>query len=180
MGNDDLACILDPVKDNIPLYSRLRRADKEVVLHFHFKPMSENESKFELAEDLSEQALRSHLRYIVKNFPDANLYYITSERALGSTARFVGQELKSLGLEIIESATLSYIDRNSREEVMSARMNDLAAIAVRDSKALGVVELRDDILRFLRGEMKRLRKKGFGFISVSRYLRIQRLEAAAI
>ena len=163
-SNEPVACIIEPDKDNVPLHTRLRKAEKEVVLHLHFKPSSENESRFELAEDLNEDDLGVHLRYIVKNFPGSSYYYVTSERALGMYTRMVDQQMHTLGYRKLESATLSYIDRSSQERVMSARMNDIAALSIRETASVGVVELRDDIIRFLTAEMKRLRKKGYDFV----------------
>lgn len=165
-SREPVACIIEPDKDNIPLHTRLRKEEKEVVLHLHFKPASESESRFELAEDLSEEELSSHLRYIVKNYPGCSAYYLTSERALGMYTRMVDQVMQSLGYHKLESAALSYIDRGSQESVMSARMNDIASLSVRERVSIGVVELRDDIMRFLTAEMKRLRKKGFDFVGL--------------
>ncbi|MDT8323816.1 MAG: hypothetical protein RRA94_06895 [Bacteroidota bacterium] len=165
-SREPIACILEPDKDNIPLHTRLRKMEKEVVLHLHFKPVSESESRFELAEDLSENDLASHLRYIVKNYPGCRAYYLTSERALGMYSRMVDDIMRSLGYRKLDSSTLSYIDRGSREGVMSARMNDIAALSVRENVSVGVVELRDDIMHFLTAEMKRLRKKGFDFVGL--------------
>lgn len=165
-SREPVACIIEPDKDNIPLHTRLRKAEKEVVLHLHFKPVSESESRFELAEDLSEENLAAHLRYIVKNYPGCRAYYVTSERALGMYTRMVDEIMRSLGYRKLESAGLAYIDRGSQESVMSARMNDIAALSVRERVSIGVVELRDDIMGFLSAEMKRLRKKGFDFVGL--------------
>ena len=161
---EPIACILEPSKDHLPLHTRLREAEKEVVLHLHFKPRSENESRFELAEDLLEEELTSHLRYIAKNFPGSRYYYVTSERALGLHSRMVDDIMATLRYRKLEGSSLGYIDRSSQPSVMSARMNDIASLSVRTEKAIGVVELRDGIIEFLTREMKRLRKKGFDFI----------------
>ena len=163
-SREAVACIIEPDKDNIPLHTRLRKNDKEVVLHLHFKPVSERESRFELAEDLNEADLTSHLRYIVKSYPGCRYYYVTSERALGMYTRMVDEIMRAQGYRRLESATLSYIDRGSQESVMSARMNDIASLSVRESVSVGVVELRDGIMSFLVAEMQRLRKKGFDFV----------------
>jgi polysaccharide deacetylase 2 family uncharacterized protein YibQ len=161
---EPIACILEPDKDNIPLHTKLRKGEKEVVLHLHFKPTSENESRFELAEDLDREKLSVHLRSIIKNFPGSSYYYVTSERALGMYTRMVDDLMHSFGLMKLESASLSYIDRSSQQSVMSARMNDIASLSVRERTAVGVVELRDEIIGFLSAEMQRLRKKGFDFV----------------
>jgi polysaccharide deacetylase 2 family uncharacterized protein YibQ len=163
-SSEPIACILEPNKDSMPLHTRLRKAEKEVVLHLHFKPVTENESRFELAEDLSEGDLSSHLRYILKNFPGSKYYYITSERALGIHARMVDDVMSSLNCSKLESSALAYIDRNSQESEMGARMNDIASLSIKSPSAVGVVELRDGIVDFLTQEMKRLRKKGFDFV----------------
>lgn len=167
-SREPIACILEPTKDHVPLHTRLRQGEKEVVLHLHFKPRSESESRFELAEDLLEKDLSAHLRYITKNFRGSRYYYVTSERALGLHSRMVDDIMFTLGYRKLESSSLGYIDRSSQPSVMSTRMNDIAALSVRDETAIGVVELRDGIIEFLTREMKRLRKKGFDFIHLRR------------
>ncbi|MFA6235442.1 MAG: hypothetical protein WC824_14800 [Bacteroidota bacterium] len=161
---EPIACILEPTRDNIALYTRVRSEDKEIVLHLHFSPASEIDSRFTLAEDLSMEELSKHLRYIVKNFPGSRFYYITSERALGAYMRHVDEIMRSLGFRALESSTLSYLDRSAQENVITARMNDLATTAVREHVAIGVVELRDGVIQYLVGEMGRLRKKGQDFV----------------
>ncbi|MCB2205958.1 hypothetical protein KQI65_14550 [bacterium] len=170
-SREPVACIIEPDKDNIPLHTQLRKQDKEVVLHLHFKPVSESESRFELAEDLSLDELSSHLRYIAKNYPGCRYYYVTSERALGMYTRMVDEVMQGLSYRKLESAMLSYIDRGSQESVMSARMNDIAALSIREKFSIGVIELRDDIMRFLTAEMKRLRKKGYDFLPLRKVVR---------
>ena len=170
-SREPIACIIEPHKDHIPLHTQLQKHQKDVVLHLHFRPVTEQESRFELAEDLGKEELASHLHYIVRNFPGSKYYYVTSERALGLHSRMVDDIMRSLGLRKLESATLAYIDRGSRESVMSARMNDIASLSVREGASIGVVELRDDIMRFLEEEMARLRKKGFDFVRLSRVLK---------
>ncbi|MBN1447261.1 MAG: hypothetical protein JXA28_04965 [Bacteroidetes bacterium] len=169
-SREPVACIIEPQKDTVPLHTRLRTHGKDVVLHLHFKPVSEQDSRFELAEDLNRDDLASHLQYIVRNFPGSRYYYVTSERALGLHARNVDAIMGALGLLKVESATLSYIDRSSQEAVMSARMNDIAALSVRENIAVGVVELREGIMDFLAGEMTRFRKKGFDFVALGHLL----------
>lgn len=163
-SREPIACILEPSRDNIPLHTRLRKADKEVVLHLHFRPVSEVDSRFALAEDLKPEELSIHLRYIAKNFPGSRFYYITSERALGTYMRHVEEIMSSIGYRALESSTLSYLDRSAQENVMTARMNDLAASAIREQTAIGVVELREGVIEFLFSEMSRLRKKGQDFV----------------
>ncbi len=163
-SREPIACILEPNRDNIPLHTRMRKANKEVVLHLHFRPVSEQDSRFALAEDLSAEELSSHLRYIVKNFSGSRYYYITSERALGTYMRSVDEIMRMLGYRALESSTLSYLDRSAQENVMTARMNDLAASAIRELVAIGVVELREGVIDFLVTEMSRLRKKGQDFV----------------
>ncbi|MFZ1728814.1 MAG: hypothetical protein WBQ23_02900 [Bacteroidota bacterium] len=163
-SREPIACILEPNKDNIPLHTRMRKADKEVVLHLHFRPVSEIDSRFALAEDLNTEDLASHLHYIVRNFPGSRYYYITSERALGTYMRHVDEIMASLGYKALESSMLSYLDRSAQENVMTARMNDLATAAVRENTAIGVVELRENVIQFLFEEMGRLRKKGQDFV----------------
>lgn len=170
-SREPIACIVEPHKDNIPLHTQLRKHQKDVVLHLHFRPVTEQESRFELAEDLGKEELASHLHYIVRNFPGSSFYYITSERALGIHSRMVDDIMRTLGLRKLESATLAYIDRGSREAVMSARMNDIAALSVREGTSIGVIELRDEIMTFLDHEIARLRKKGFDFVRLSRVLK---------
>jgi hypothetical protein len=170
-SREPIACILEPNKDNIPLHTRVRKVDKEVVLHLHFRPVSEIDSRFALAEDLTPEDLSSHLRYIVRNFPGSRFYYITSERALGTYLRHVDEIMRSLGYRALESSTLSYLDRSAQENVMTARMNDLAASALREDVAIGVVELREGVVQFLFGEMGRLRKKGQGFVPLTTLFR---------
>jgi polysaccharide deacetylase 2 family uncharacterized protein YibQ len=163
-SSEPIACIVEPNKDNVTLHTRMRTAGKEVVLHLHVRPSSESDSRFELAEDLSDEALRLHLRYIIRNFPGTRFYYITSERALGTYMRRVDEIMRAQGYRALESSMLSYLDRSAQQNVMTARMNDLAATAVRERISIGVVELRDGILSFLTGEMGRLRKKGQNFV----------------
>ncbi len=163
-SREPIACIIEPSKDAVQLHTRLRKSGRDIVLHLHFKPVRELESRFELSEDLKHEEIRSHLRYIVRNFPGCNSYYLTSERAPGLYAGAVDEEMKAQGVRKLESSLLTYIDRSSQENVMSTRMNDIAALSVREGLAVGVVELRPDILVFLEGEMGRLRKKGFDFI----------------
>jgi polysaccharide deacetylase 2 family uncharacterized protein YibQ len=163
-SSEPIACILEPVKENVALHTRLRRAEKEVVLHLHFKSVGEGESRFELSEDLSDAELSSHLRYLIRNFPGSRYYYVTSERAIGSYMHRVDEIMRSQGYRAVESSRLSYLDRSAQEDVMTARMNDLAATAVREKMAIGVVELRDGVMQFLAGEMSRLRKKGQDFV----------------
>ncbi|MBE0643034.1 MAG: hypothetical protein IH600_03045 [Bacteroidetes bacterium] len=171
--SEPIACILEPNKDNITMYTRLRKAEKEVVLHLHFQPFSENDSRFELSEDLSDEDLTTHLRYIVKNFPGSRYYYVTSERALGTYMRRVDQIMRLLGYRALESSMFSYLDRSAQENVMIARMNDLATTALREKVAIGVVELREDIIPFLIAEMSRLRKRGQDFVPLSTILRVE-------
>ena len=177
-GTDPIACIITPEKDNITLYTTLRKSEKEVVLHLHFQPVRQGDSRFELAEDLDEEELANHLRYIVRNFPGIRYYYITSERALDLHARESRRVLTELGLQQIRSDVLTYIDRASQEDAMSSRMNDIASIAAREGIAAGVVELRDGVLPFLHDEMRRLRKKGSDFISIRRFMSLQQDAAA--
>lgn len=165
-----IACIIDPNKDAVPLHTRLRTAGKEVVLHLHFRPGSDGDSRYELAEDLQDEELSIHLRYIVKNLPGSRFYYVTSERALGSSMRRVDAIMQSLGYRALESSLFSYLDRSAQESVMTARMNDLAASAVREPIAIGVVELRDGVMNFLSKEMSHLRKKGHDFVPLSTVL----------
>jgi polysaccharide deacetylase 2 family uncharacterized protein YibQ len=167
---EPVACILEPTRDNMSLQTRLRQAGREIVLHFHIAPVHDGGSRFELAEDLTDAQLLSHVRFILRNYPGTRYCYVTSERASGRVEELVAHELRARGLVRFSSATLTYIDRATQEGAMGARMNDLADIAVRDGRAAGVVELRDEVLTFLDGEMKRLRKKGFDFISVGGYL----------
>jgi hypothetical protein len=54
--------------------------------------------------------------------------------------RLVDGELASKGLRKLESATLTYKDRGSGENMMSTRMNDLAALAAREGVSVGEVE----------------------------------------
>ena len=163
-SREPIACIIEPSKDAIPLHTKLRAAGREIVLHLHFKPVREIESRFELSEDLTEAELSSHLRYIVRNFPGCHSWYLTSERAAGSYARQVEEEMRAQGLRKLESSVLTYIDRSSQQNVMSTRMNDIASLAIREGVAVGVVELRPEILSFLESEMGLLRKKGFSFV----------------
>ena len=165
-SSSPVACILEPNKDNVALHTRLRDAGKEVVLHLHFRPISESDSRFDLAEDLQDEDLQTHLRYIVKNFPDAQYFYVTSERALGTYLRRVHAIMEAQNLRALESSTFTYLDRSAQENVMTARMNDLAEAAVREGIAIGVVELREGIISFLGTEMSRLRKKGHDFVSL--------------
>ncbi len=171
--SEPIACILEPNKDNIAMNTRLRKADKEVVLHLHFRPFGENESRFELSEDLSDEDLSTHLRYIVKNFPGSRYYYVTSERALGTYMRRVNEIMGSLQFRALESSMLSYLDRSAQENVMTARMNDLAATATRENIAIGVVELRDGVIPFLIEEMSRLRKRGQDFVPLPAIFRAE-------
>ncbi len=163
-SREPIACIIEPTKDAVPLHTRLRKAGREIVLHLHFKPVRELESRFELSEDLNAEELSSHMRYILRNFPGCHSWYMTSERAPGSYARLVEEEMRSQGLRKLESSVLTYIDRSSQPNVMSTRMNDIASLAIREGVAVGVVELRPDILAFLESEMGLLRKKGFSFV----------------
>lgn len=167
---EPVACILEPTRDNVPLLLRLRQAGREIVLHFHITPTQESPSRFALAEDLTDAQLLSHVRFIVRNYPGVRYCYITSERASGRIEDLVARELRARGLQRFSSATLMYIDRSAQQAAMSARMNDLADIAVRDGRAAGVVELRDEVLPFLEDEMRRMRKRGFDFISVGTFL----------
>jgi polysaccharide deacetylase 2 family uncharacterized protein YibQ len=116
---------------------------------------------------MKQEEIQSHLRFIVRNFPGCHAYYLTSERALGMQARIVEDEMRIQGVRKLESALLTYIDRTSQHNVMSARMNDIASLAVREGLAVGVVELRSDVPAFLDSEMARLRKKGFSFIPLA-------------
>lgn len=159
-----IACIIEPHKDAVPLYTRLRAAGKEVVLHLHFRPGADGDSRYELAEDLPDEELQDHLRYIVKNLPGSRFYYVTSERALGSSMRRVDATMQSLGYRPLESSLFAYLDRSAQENVMTARMNDLATSAVREGMAIGVVELRDGVMGFLATNMSHLRKKGHDFV----------------
>ncbi|MBR9977688.1 MAG: hypothetical protein KFH87_06320 [Bacteroidetes bacterium] len=170
-SSEPIACVLAPNKDNVALHTRIRKAGKEVVLHLHFHPFGSGESRFELSEDLEDEQLAVHLRYIVRNFPGTQFYYITSERALGTYLRRVEEMMASYGYQGLESSTFSYLDRSARENVITARMNDLAATAIRQGTAIGVVELRDGIISFLHEEMGRLRKKGQNFVSLMAYSR---------
>lgn len=171
-SSEPVACVLEPNKDNVTLHTRLRAAEKEVVLHLHFQPVGAGESRFELSEDLSEEDLQSHLRYIVRNFPGSRYYYVTSERALGMYLRRVDEIMRTLGYRALESSTFSYLDRSAQENVITARMNDLASTAVRESYAIGLVELREGIVEFLTREMSRLRKRGQDFVPLPVVFRV--------
>jgi polysaccharide deacetylase 2 family uncharacterized protein YibQ len=166
-SREPIAAILEPSKDAVPLHTRLRAAGRDIVLHLHFKPAADVGSRFELSEDLRTEEIQSHLRYIMRNFPGCRAYYVTSERAPGLYMRTVEEEMKAQGIRKLESAVLTYIDRSSQTNVMSTRMNDIAALAVKDGIAVGVVELRPDVLGFLETEIGRLRKKGFAFVRLS-------------
>jgi polysaccharide deacetylase 2 family uncharacterized protein YibQ len=166
-SREHIAAILEPSKDAIALHTRLRAAGRDIALHLHFKPAQELGSRFELSEDLRPEQVQSHLRYIVRNFPGCRAYYVTSERAPGLYMRTVEEEMRSQGIRKLESSLLTYIDRSSQQNVMSTRMNDIAALAVREGTAVGVVELRPEVLSFLETEMGRLRKKGFAFVRLA-------------
>lgn len=161
---EPIACIIEPHKDNVSLHTQLRAAGKAVVLHLHFKPLADEESRYELAESMTEADILKHVRSIARNFPGSSAYYLTSERAPGMAMRLVDKELASKGLRKLESAMITYIDRGSGESVMSTRMNDLAALSAREGVSVGVVELRENVVGFLQTEISRLRKKGFNFI----------------
>jgi polysaccharide deacetylase 2 family uncharacterized protein YibQ len=166
-SREPVACIVEPSKDAVALHGQLRKAGREIVLHLHFNPVRDAASRYELAEDMKQEEIQSHLRFIVRNFPACHAYYLTSERALGMQARIVEDEMRIQGVRKLESALLTYIDRTSQHNVMSSRMNDIASLAVREGLAVGVVELRSDVPAFLDSEMARLRKKGFSFIPLA-------------
>lgn len=163
-SSEPVACVLEPTKDNVALHTRLREAGKEVVLHLHFQPTAVNDSRFSLSEDLDTETLASHLRYIIRNYPGTRHYYVTSERAMGMYLREVDALMNSQGYIPLESSVLSYLDRSAQEHVIIARMNDLAAIAMREGTAIGLVELRDGVMSFLDREISRLRKRGHDFV----------------
>jgi|GEM_PF-1223326 len=164
-SREQIACIIEPRKESIPIHARLRQAGRQSVLHIHLRPARVLDSRFELAEDMRDEELTIHVRYIVRNFPDCNYYYVTSERAPGVFARMVDERMRAQGLNKIESSLLNYIDRGTQRNVMSARMNDIAMLSVREGTAVGVIELRDGVMSFLDEEIARLRKKGFSFHS---------------
>lgn len=169
-SREPVACILVPERKTQDLYEQLVLAGKEIVLHIHVFPAETEKSRFVITEAMEKNEAAARARAIVRAFPRASSYYVTSDRATSTQGAAVDGVLTAAGMRRLETAGLIYIDRTSQFSTMSSRMNDLSVLATRQGRAAGVVELRDDIMTFLTDDMMRLRKKGHDFIHVRRYL----------
>ena len=168
--HEPIACVMEAKRESRSLYSKLVAANKEIILHIHFLPREESESKFEFSEDLSPQAIVQRVGSIVKEFPRARAFYITSERSIGNAVTQAEQEFVSNNLRPIPTADIQYLDRGESFSQISSRMNDLASLAVKEGYAIGVLELRENTCAFLATELSRLRKRGFEFIRFMKIL----------
>ncbi len=162
-SKDPIACLIAPDRDVLQSYDKLQAAGKEMVLLLHFSPGRQSANRFSLSDDMKEGELLSRARNIIKNFPGARFHIITSERLQGNNAAVVAAEMAKNGLVAIESSSLTYLDRDGGEEEIITRINDLSALAMRNTRAWGVAELRDGAVEFLADQMARLRKRGFVF-----------------
>lgn len=171
--SEPIACVMQAKRESRTLYSKLVDAKKEIILHIHFLPGKETESKFEFSEDLPEKMISGRVKNILKEFPRAEGFYITSERAIGNAASIAEEELLHSNLIKIPTADIQYIDRGSSFSQMSSRMNDIATLSVKNKYAIGVLELRANTISFLTKEFMRLRKRGFTFIRCTQLFQTQ-------
>lgn len=167
---EPVSCVMEASRDSRKLYAQLIEARKEIILHVHFRARKESESKFELSEDLGDKTISSRIKNIVREFPDCAGFFVTSERILGNAVSLVRAELLPTRWIEIPTDEIQYIDRGTAFNQLSSRMNDMAAISVKNGHAVGVLELRENSTSFLQSELMRLRKRGFEFVPCARLL----------
>ncbi|MBI5648309.1 MAG: divergent polysaccharide deacetylase family protein [Ignavibacteriae bacterium] len=165
-SRDPVGCIIIPGRSSGPLYEQVRVRNKDIVLHLHVFATRQEVNRLAFSDDLRESEMRWKVRNIVKGYQASGYFFMTSERALGSNARFVQTEFENQGFQMVDAASLFFIDRTSELSNMTSRMNDLAASAMRNGTAIGVVKLEESTMSFLHDEMVRLRKKGLDFTSM--------------
>jgi polysaccharide deacetylase 2 family uncharacterized protein YibQ len=167
---EKIAAILIPDRSILTLYDKLHKANKDIILHFHFLEQQKTDSKYEFAENMSATLIREHVQFVLKNFPGARYFFITSDKTQGSASRVAEQDLTALRLNKMEAAKLYYLDRNTEQISPTSRMNDLAHLAMKEGFGNGVMRLKSGAIDFLEDEIGRLRKKGFVFISVQEFI----------
>jgi polysaccharide deacetylase 2 family uncharacterized protein YibQ len=168
IGNrDPIICCITPSRDIMPVFDKVRLAQKEVVLHLHIAAKKGDPAQFALSEGHSEAEVRRKIRLAAKTFQGAKAFFITTDVTPSVAAGIAESELVLAGLRKIDPATLSYLDRIQESGGMASRVNDVSNEAIKHGIGIGVVELEDGVVAFLASEMSRLRKRGFIFIKPS-------------